>query len=266
MKKIIVLLAFSFISVAIFSQVGGVSNGKLVTLNAGTVSENKLEFEPSFGFATSSNFFDANGDVQEMYKSSDSLMKFSSMGFRMTYGLIENLEVGLYLPVDVSEINFGAKYRLPIDGKLGLGLVAGYNSVLGNQVYDKKSTVYELTPAILGGVIMSYGFSEKLSIDFDAQYRKHTQTILGGHTDAFRVSTDLGYYILNRINLIAGLTYNQALFEDSISNSYLLTLNTGFTVERGENFILIINAPFDLMGKNEFRTKGFGLALTITLD
>jgi len=29
---------------------------------------------------------------------------------------------------------------------------------------------------------------------------------------------------------------------------------------------LVLNVPIDLLGKNEFKTVGFGLALTIILD
>ena len=46
----------------------------------------------------------------------------------------------------------------------------------------------------------------------------------------------------------------------------LSALNPGIAIEKAENFILVVNAPFDVFGKNEYKTFGFGLALTIILD
>ena len=54
--------------------------------------------------------------------------------------------------------------------------------------------------------------------------------------------------------------------DDSNNSSQLFTLNPGIAIEKAENFILVINSPFDLFGKNEYKTVGFGLALTIILD
>lgn len=63
-----------------------------------------------------------------------------------------------------------------------------------------------------------------------------------------------------------GLNYNYQAYENSDNNSHLLALNTGLAIERAKHFILVLNAPFDILGKNEYQTRGFGMALTILLD
>ena len=266
MKKFTLLFLVSMVSLSVYSQAGGLSASKLGTLCTAPVPEGTIEFEPFFGYSTSSNFFDSDGNVQALFSTSDSSINFAGSGFRFSYGLIKNLEVGVSVPIDVSEARFGAKYKLPFDGKLTMGLLAGYNAIMGNQVYDRRNAMYELTPTFVGGFILTYDFTEKFSIDFDAQYQKHTQTTFGGHSNGLFLNSDIGYYFLEKINFIVGLNYNYKIFDNSDDNSYLLTLNTGIAIEKAENFILVINAPFDLMGKNEYRTKGFGLALTIMLD
>lgn len=266
MKKITLILLASIISIGVYSQVGGLSASKLGTLCTAPVPEGTIEFEPFFGYALSSNQFDSDGKVQDLYSTSDSTMSFAGSGFRFSYGLMKNLEVGITVPIDVSAVSFGAKYKLPMEGKLTMGLLAGYNTVIGNQVYDRRSSIYEETPAFVGGFIMTYDFSDKFSIDFDAQYQKHTYETLGGHSNGVFLNSDIGYYLMEKVNFIVGLNYNYKIFDNSDDDSYLLTINTGIAIERAENFILVLNAPFDLMGKNEYRTKGFGLALTIMLD
>jgi len=266
MKKIFLLFLIAFWSVSAYSQAGGLSASKLGTLCTAPVPEGTIEFEPFFGYATSTNFFDSNGDIQPLFSTSDSTLKFSGSGFRFSYGLMKNLEVGVSLPVNVSKVSFGAKYKLPIEGKFTMGLLAGYTTLIGNQAYDRRDAIHEATPAYVGGLIMTYEFNDKLSVDFDAQFQKHTLTTVDGHTHGFYLNSDVGYYLMDRVNFIVGLNYGYKVFDASIDNSHLLTLNTGVAIEKAENFILVINAPFDLLGKNEYQTTGFGLALTIILD
>ncbi len=266
MKKLFLLFLVAFWSVSAYSQVGGLSASKLGTLCTAPVPEGPIEFEPFFSYATSINFFDSNGDIQALFSTSDSTMRFASSGFRFSYGLIKNLEVGVSLPIDVSEVNFGAKYKLPFEGKFTMGLIAGYTKILGNRISVCRDAFCKATPAYAGGIIMTYNFSDKLSIDFDAQYHKHKKSTVDGHTKGFNVNTDIGYYLMEKVNFIIGLNYAYQAYNISTDNSHLLTLNTGVAIEKAENFILVLNAPFDLFGRNQYQTKGFGLALTIILD
>lgn len=266
MKKTAILLLILILNFNLMAQVGGLSASKLGTLCSTTVSEGTIEFEPFFSYSMASNYFDSQGAVQQLYSSSDSTLLFSSMGFRFTYGLIENLEIGVSLPIDISEISFGAKYKLPLYGRFTMGLLAGYNTIIGNQVYVRRNAAHEIMPSVIGGLIMTYELSDKFSIDFDAQYQKHTRINTEGHTRGFYANGDIGYYLLEKVNFIIGLNYNYQTYENTGENSQLLTLNTGIAIEKAENFILVLNAPFDLLGKNEYKTTGFGLALTIILD
>jgi hypothetical protein len=266
MKKIVIFIILDIIVVNLYGQVGGLSASKLGTLCTSPVSEGTIEFEPFFGYALSTIGFDKKGDRKDLFLSSDSTVKFSASGFRFSYGLMKNLEIGVSLPVDVSEVRFGAKYKLPCEGKLTMGILAGYSTLVGNQIYARRNSVQEITPAYVGGLILTYEFNEKFSIDFDAQFQKHTLTTDQGHTHGYFLNSDAGYYLLSQVNFIIGLNYNYKMYEDNINSSYLLTLNAGIAIERAKNFILVLNAPFDLLGKNEYQTRGFGLALTIILD
>lgn len=266
MKNLFLLFFVSFLSVSAYSQVAGLSASKLGTLCTAPVPEGTIEFEPFFGYSITSDYFDSNGDLQPLFSTSDSTMKFSGSGFRFSYGLMKNLEIGVSLPIDVSVVSFGAKYKLPLEGNFTMGLLGGYTTLIGNQVYVRRSAIHEMTPSFVGGIIMTYEFNENLSIDFDAQYQKHTLETSDGHTHGFYLNSDIGYYLMDRVNFIVGLNYGYKVFNASIDNSSLLTLNTGIAIEKAKHFILVLNAPFDLFGKNEYQTKGFGLALTIILD
>jgi hypothetical protein len=264
---IILMIPFLLLNKHVCAQaIGGLSASKLGTLTAQEVGQGNIEMEPFFGYASTQHYFDHQGNVQKLFMSNDSTQKFSAFGFRFTYGVMKNMEIGVSLPVDVSEVRFGLKYQLPALGKLQWAILAGYNNIVGNQAYSRRNAFHESTPSVIGGLILSYPISRKWSIDFDAQYQKHTLNTVDGHTQGLYLNSDMGYYFLEKISFIVGLNYNCQTFSNIENSSELLTLNTGVAIERAQNFILVINAPFDIMGKNEYRTKGFGLALTVLLD
>ena len=249
-----------------YSQIGGISASKLATPSSGTVALNSIEFEPSFSFASSKNSFDEAGIKQSLFSSKDSTMLFSSTGLRFTYGLLKNLEIGVSLPTDISIVNFGVKYKLPIEGKLTFAVISGYSTITGNGIYVKRNATHESTSSMAAGIVLSYEFSERFSCDFNTQYFKHRHTTNEGHNQGIYISSDIGYYLIKNVDLIMGLNY---YFMDNIissNRSNLLTLNPGIAIEKAKNFILILNTPIDLSGKNEYSSYGFGLALTVLLD
>ncbi|OQX97327.1 MAG: hypothetical protein B6I20_12855 [Bacteroidetes bacterium 4572_117] len=266
MKKIIFSVGLFFVINSVFAQVGGLSASKLGTLCTETVPAQTIEFEPFFSFASSSRVFDKKGDVQNLFATNDSSQFFSEPGFRFSYGLMKNLEVGVSIPTDISTVSFGAKYKLPFKGKLTFGLLVGYNSIVGNDIYVRRNAAHETSSSIGGGIILTYEFSDKFSCDFNAQYHKHLNKTSAGHDQGMCFSTDFGYYFIENVNFIIGMNYffeDYEVFED---NSRLFTFNPGIAIEKAENFILVLNSPIDLFGKNEYKSVGFGLALTIILD
>ncbi|NPA43996.1 MAG: TonB-dependent receptor [Chlorobi bacterium] len=266
MKKITITLSILFIINLSFSQVGGLSASKLGTYCVETVPAQAIEFEPAFSFASTTSYFNQDGDVYDLFMSDDSIQHFASTGFRFSYGLFKNFEIGVTIPVDISTLSLGIKYKLPIDSKVEFGLMAGYNGIYGNDVYVKRNSVHESTSAYAFGLIVSYPFSEKLSADFNAQYQTHINKTVTNHKEGIYLSSDIGYYLFENINFITGFSYSFRNNDDDNLNSYLFTLNPGIAIEKAERFILVLNSPIDLFGKNEYKTTGFGLALTILLN
>ena len=266
MKKTLITLTLIFTISSIYAQVGGLSASKLGTLCTETVPAQTIEFEPFFGFTSSAYSFDGNGEMQSLFLTQDSSEVFSSTGFRFTYGLMDNMEIGVSLPLNADALSIGIKYKLPLDGDLTFGLLAGYNTLAGNRLFVKNNPIHGLNSSIVGGLILSYEFTEKFSADFNAQYHKHIQVTSDGFDNGVSVCSDFGYYLVEDINFIVGLNYFHNNNIEAENSSSLFTVNTGIAIEKAENFILVLNVPIDLAGTNEYQSKGFGLALTIILD
>ncbi len=264
MKKTLFISLFIIISYFSYSQIGGISASKLATLCTTTVPAKSLEFEPAFSSSFSNKVWTSDGTSATYL--SDSIATESDFGFRFSYGAIKNLEIGIALPIDVSTISYGMKYKLPFENKFSLGLLSGFNFILGNQIMSKKNYTFENTPSYVGGLVTTYEFSDKFSIDADAQYQKYFQNILENHKNDLFLNMDIGYFVSSGIQLVTGFNYSTTNFETNDMNSDLLSLNLGITIERAENFIIVINSPIDLIGHNTLKTNGFGFALTIMID
>ncbi|MBN1250763.1 MAG: hypothetical protein JXR51_08150 [Bacteroidales bacterium] len=266
MKKTFIFISLLLLVNSAYSQVGGLSASKLGTICTETVPKNTIEFEPFFSYASSTHFFDNEGNMEDLFSTDDSTQFFSASGLRFSYGLFENFELGVSLPVDMSTISFGAKYKLPFGEKITSGVFLGYNTIIGNAVYVRRNSAQESTAAMVGGLILTFNFSEKLSCDFNAQYQRHINTTVAGHKQGMFLSTDFGYYLIDNVNFILGMNYFFKEYDTFENNSHLFTLNPGIAIEKAENFILVLNAPIDLFGKNEYQVFGFGLALTIMIN
>jgi hypothetical protein len=58
----------------------------------------------------------------------------------------------------------------------------------------------------------------------------------------------------------------QSNYNTNDYNSYRLTINPGLTIEQAKNFILVLNFPYDTIGKNTNKSIGIAMALTIMIN
>jgi len=124
MKKIfIIIMVLSALQVK--AQIGGISASKLATICTQTVPSKKIEFEPSFAYAFAKEYWNSNSDKQLINQ--DSTLVASGASFRFSYGVVENLEIGAAIPLDMSTINYGLKYQFLSSGKLSLAVLGCFN-------------------------------------------------------------------------------------------------------------------------------------------
>lgn len=244
--KHIPVIFLIFFSNNLFSQISGISASKLVVINTETVPKNKIEFEPAFNFSISN---------------SDSLQTNSNFGFRFTYGLNDKTEIGISLPINMNGVNWGIKYHAIDIRRLSLGIIAGIeNTLFVNNFTEADLPVFFKSYAT--GFTSTYQISNKLSIDFDSQVQSHFH--YSKQDFHLFINSELGYFIKDGLQLAGGFQYgNNPLFY-SPENS--LIFNSGLTVEKAENFILVLNFPYQFKIKQSNASIGFAMALTILID
>ncbi len=264
MKKFAtILILLIFINYG-YSQVGGISASKLATLCTETVGEKSIEFEPVFGVSFVQKAWDADKKLYSLF--SDSVQNSAELGFRMSYGLFENLEVGITFPVDLSVLSTGIKYKLPFESRYSLALLSGFNAVIGNQEVDKLNKTLDNTSAYVGGVAMCYEFTDNFEVDMDIQYQTLLKNVIEKHKGNLFLNMDIGYFVTEGFQPAIGFNYFTSFFSDSNNNIEALAINVGFTLERQENYLLVISVPFDVYGRNIEKSTGLTFALTITIN
>jgi len=265
MKKNIFTALFSMLVISIFAQVGGISGSKLSAVCVDVVDHHKIEFEPSFFHVRSSQSWDADGHLQNIFGTSDSINVNTGINFRMTYGLWDKLEIGGTISSDLQMSNWGLRYIVYSQKKMGFAVVAGANIPFGNKTIDKSIRLADNLTSVGGGGVMSVQFSENLSLDVNAQYMAFTQKTDKNNKGTMYFNADLGYYVFShQLQLIGSLAYQQTKFQDFTSST--LTVYPGFTLETGKNYIVVISVPFDVYGQHAIKNNGFLLALTLTFD
>ncbi len=272
MKRIVVLFLLIG-TVNVFGQIAGVSASKLLNVCTDPVPPKTIEFEPSVAVGFSKGFYNSDSKFNSYLKNQDSLNVASNLSFRFTYGVMKNLEIGFLVPASMNDICIGAKYKFPFSFKKSttFGALAGVNLPLGNKGYrlsENKNNGELFTYGIAGGVIISHFFTKDFSVDFNAVTQKNfpSATNKDFNTSAFFAGADFGYYFIKGIQAIIGFNYSSFDFNDENLRRYSFVLDFGFTIEQAKNFLLVLNTPVTIAGKNIDKTFGFGFALTTTID
>ncbi|MCD6366312.1 MAG: transporter [Bacteroidales bacterium] len=261
MKKTIIIISILLGTINLQAQVGGISASKLVTICTETVPANGIEFEPSFYFNSSSMAWSDAGKKQSIFSNTDSSQIKSGFAFRFSYGLTKNLETGVTVSGNMTIANWGFKYHFLNKKKTSLAIIGGINTPLGNRTTDKNNKSTE--NVLASGLVMTLNFSEKFNMDADIQYQQHLFEQAGHHHQDFFFNTDLGYYLVDKVQVVSGFNFS---FADGDITQYQLIFNPGVTVEKADNFILVMQFPYTVLGKNSCQSFGFGMALTIMID
>lgn len=256
----IILISLSFL---VFGQVGGISASKLATLCVEPVPHKSIEFEPVFGFSATKGGWDENGKYQIYFESKDSIATNAGLGFRFSYGAFKNFEIGAAMPVSTDVIYWGMKYKLPFESKFQLGLLAGLNTPFGNSIYGKS---IDESVAYAGGLVGTVNFSERFSWDFDVQFQKFIYTGTVAHNSDFFANTDFGYFLSDGFQFVLGANFGSMYFSEKTANSRFFAINPGITIESAENFILVLNSPYNIYGVSVEKSFGLGVSLTIVID
>lgn len=242
----------------VYSQISGISANKLTVQSASVVGKGAIEFEPAFTVMNSKSYFDESGNLLKH----NGINTFSSMDFRITAGITDNLEFGTSIPSTIEEVVFGAKYLVYEDTKFSFALSSGVELPAGNKFVADSLAFFEniFTAAI--GPVFTYNFSESSSLDFTFVFT----SALGSKdfSDVLYGGIGWGYLIRDNLQFVAELAGYACLDKKICSGK--LSLFPGITYDITENFSFALGFQHDLLGKNEENNFGYFGAFTISFN
>lgn len=206
------------IPVIVNSQIVGYSASKISAADATTVEKNNLEFETSFSYLLAKSYNN------------------SKTAFRITYGLTNFSEVGILMPVDLSDISLASKFVFLKKDNFKIGGLLGLN--IEQNKHNKCQTWYGW------GLLTTIDLSEKISLDLNFHNLFKSQKF-------YVFITDLGYRLGDYIFLLG--------FENIFqNNNYQLTLSPGISVETGKRYLIVLSHGFVLSSslKRQFNKVG----------
>lgn len=262
---ITIITIFVFCPNFINAQVSGISASKLATINAIPVTKNNIEFEPAVQFNYASKRYNELGKLVNIYPNNDSIDISSCLNFRSTYGVNERWEIGMMVPSDVSGFSLGTKYLIASFHNISMSGLAGLNTTT-NSVICKINPEYDNAFKLAGGMAITWQLSDVFSIDMDNQFQKAMNTTKEKHQFDYFFNIDAGYFVNKYLQPVIAMNYYRSEFQESTLNSEIMIINLGITIEPAERFLMVINTPISVLGKNHSVINGFGFALTIMLN
>lgn len=260
------LIAVTVPFVQIHSQVKGLSASKLVSLTTQPVPFHKIEFEPSFSFFSAHHRWTDSHERELLYSSKDSVEIAKELGFRFTYGVGKNTEVGSYITSNTGTIAFSLKHKFFDNSKVSFAALAGTTIFSQDGLYSRQLCNDENGISYIGGLIGNVILNEKWSADFDIQRQVFVKREFRSSCSNSFANFDLSYRPVPSIQLINSFNYYHGNDRAEKVQSDRFTITPGAAFESSDHFIVVVGVPMDVWGRNAEIFKGVSFALTILFD
>lgn len=255
----IYIIAVVFSATNVYSQVGGLSNSKVVLPGTATVEPGDFEFEPSFDVFWSNKAWDQDGNTLEF----DKTTRVSGLAYRFTAGFEHNMEAGLTVPEDVSTLSFGFKWLFWKKNDKSFALQSGVRFESDNR---EISETEESLNVITNGVVFTYEPNDKFSFDTDVSFSLYSADI-GSEPANYSGTFDIGaaYFLTNRFQTILELNSAWISFENSVLNSSKSNGTLGIKYNPNDGTAIIFGLKQGLFGTNNDKGVSFVGAFTFLM-
>ncbi len=237
------------------AQVCGISGTKLCVPHGNTLSKGSFEFEPSFSVFSAKQFFNRDGSSDELVSRNVQ----SDLVFRITLGLLDNLEFGTSFSPGMEDISVGSKLALIQNDNLAFAFLIGGSLPAGNYSGSDESVKNDLY-TYSTGVSLTNDFTEIFSLDTYVSYTKINGTSEFNHLISY--GTGAGYYITEVLQAVFEIngfhTFNGSF------HSRKLSLTPGFTFDFSSNLGFAFGFQKDITGVNELNGLSYFSAFTMS--
>lgn len=259
------------------AQITGISASKLSAINAFPMPQRVAEFEPTFGLCRTSGGWDEGG-----FMGSDTISVSGNINWRLSYGLLDNFEIGFNVLSDASFGNFTMKSKVLERGDFALGVIGGLGMPLGDRTYAHSDPSINDVSNYGLGLAMSYEMDSLTSVDFSVQYQDYFRDVFQTtiidpipgpfpfpmqiRTDRLTGSTiflnaDMGSYVIaDSMLTVLGVGYQSTVIDEFWSAN--LFLEAGVSLEFISSYAVVLAMTHSVWGRNSGKTTMVGLSFT----
>ncbi|MCX6170186.1 MAG: hypothetical protein NTX65_12645 [Ignavibacteriales bacterium] len=260
MKRIKIYISILLISLIantnLFGQISGISGSKLLVPRASTISLVHFEFEPSFSVFSSHECYNINGSTDNL----SNRHVVSSLSFRITMGVLENLEFGTSFSTGLQDIFIGTKFTAVTNEYTNVALIVGGSLPAGNFSDTALSSDYTAKYSYSAGFIVSQKINDKFSVDGIFTYSKINGSSDFNHLLNYGLS--FGLFISQNFQAVAEL--NGFTTYDRIFHSNKISVTPGFTYQFSQNLLIVFGMQNDILGRNELSGTNYVTAFTMS--
>ncbi len=167
--------------------------------------------QPQLSTGWSGWLWNGRGLREQRFSFTDSVERFTGLDFRITYGIMDGLEMGVFMTGDHQLLSLGIKKQLTENSGSGISVIAGFNYAAGNGIVSLRKRGLETHSSIPPGLAGTYKFGPGFSVDADVQVEAPLLKEAGlNKTAHYYFDVDAGYYPLPVLQLIAGLRLYRA--------------------------------------------------------
>lgn len=255
MKNILLVCLVVLTSLCFASEVfavGGISNSKVIVPSTDTVPKTRIEIEPFANF---------------LFADDENNTKTYDLGLRVTYGLLDNVEIGssfffvtfedddlINTDSNFGNIEPGIKWRFLEQ--------EGYDLFSFSLAYEGGITLptsgsdemWAFEPL---GLILTKNFNERFSLDSDVVLRIVEDEIWG-----IVSNYGLGYFIADWFQPVVEMGYIYSNI-DNERNQHVLNITGGFTAPVTDYATIIVGVTKDLVSEDTEDTVVITTALTL---
>lgn len=251
-----ILSAQIILSNIALAQINGISGSKLCVSDPNTVEKGKFEFEPSISVFRSSKKFDTNWKLTNLHGNYDE----SSLFFRITLGVANNLEVGTSFSTNLDDIFIGSKAKLLSINGFSVAIIGGLSLPTDNKTIIDTINIPESKHSFSIGSVTEITLTENSNIDLLFSYTRYNGK--SQFENSLNYGAAVGYWFTSTLQGVIELdgytTFNNSIYSDKLS------LTPGITFNFSKNLLLVLGLQSDIWGKNDFSGTNIFNAFTMS--
>lgn len=251
------VLTILLLSENFYTQINGLSASKLFVYDAITIKPGSFEFEVCTKTFTARSQFDENANTVLL----NGRLYESELDFRFTFGLMNDVEVGVEIPSDLDKLFLATKIKLYKTSFVGISAIAGAGYGIKSRFINYGQTDTDRYENFSAGTVSTFKVTDDTSIDLHLIFTRLLKDEVNHH---LHFAAGYGYFLKENLQVVLEVNGKKQINGENNIDKIMIT--PGITFDPAENFSVTAAVHLDVAGKNIEKGLAFFTGFTIWFD